>query len=376
MAPKRTAGNGRDTSGRVLMQFLDDDADALVAMPEQSIVEGLADVGLTPQRVRDGVIGTLTTGHRGRPLPTFFGSLRGLGIDLNKDLVGKDLSMLGLSGEDVSGADLSHCDLSGSDLSGADLSGAKLVKARLVDASLANAKLDGADLSYANIEGADLAFGSFAGVVLDGVDLTAARMTMFGALQDQSLLIAGDGRRVTLSLERNRRIEEIAQRIASFGVHFPPEEDPDDLISGLMTTRRDARRKGDWSAYLETSLRLAVLRWRHGSLRHTEGIITEVMDHAIDDDRDLSFSVGLFAGFVDSVYSGQIAEKLPQVKIGPPTRIQDLARQTLLLALRLIRAGDDVGAAELLADRQKALTDADYDLGRISRQLRELAVGS
>lgn len=376
MAPRRTVGNGRDMSGRVLMQFLDDDADALVAMPEQSVVDGLADVGLTPQRIRDGVIGTLTSGHRGRPLPTFFGSLRGLGIDLNKDLVGKDLSMLGLSGEDVSGADLSHCDLSGSDLSGADLSGAKLVEARLVDASLANARLDGADLSYANVESADLAFGSFSGVVFDGVDLTAARMTMFGAPQDQSLLVAGDGRRATLSLERNRRIEEIAQRIASFGVHVSPEEDPDDLISGLMTMRRDARQTGGWIAYLEASLRLAVLRWRHGSLRHTEGVITEVMDLAIEDGRDLSFAVGLFAACVDSVYSGRIAEKLQQVKIGPATRIQDLARQTLLLALRLIRAGDDVGAAELLADRQRALTDADYDLGKISRQLRELAVAA
>ena len=76
-------------------------------------------------------------------------------VDLDRNLVGADLSGVNLAGRDLSGRDLTGADLSGADLTDARMIGTCLRDAVLIDATLECAQVLGADLTGADLTGAN-----------------------------------------------------------------------------------------------------------------------------------------------------------------------------------------------------------------------------
>jgi hypothetical protein len=158
-----------------LIEFLDDDLDAVASMPGSAVQAASAAEGVDRPALVARVRTRIVTAHRAEVVRTELrGKLESFGIDPLTELRGADLQALRLAGERLARADLRGADFTASDLSRADLANADLRNAQFVRASLVAANLSGARLDAANLAGADLSDARIAGACFVGATLDNA----------------------------------------------------------------------------------------------------------------------------------------------------------------------------------------------------------
>lgn len=371
MPSRRSRGRGAGVGRAQLSAFLDDAPPLLEAMPDEVLLETLADEGVPRERVRHGAVRTLAGGHRKSPLPSFGGILRGIGVDFERDLVGHDFSRLRLRDENFAGADLSRVVFDGADLSGANLEGARLVEARLRDVTLTRAILRNAALDGADVTGADLTDADMAGATFSGVDLGSAAATPLGPLDAGGMLIEPGPRRHG-DRGATRRVEDLAFRLAAFHHDVDGMREDPDCMSETVRRRAAARRDGDWAVYCEASLDLALLCWAEGSLRDSHGILDEALRLSVAGRRAIPFGLAACAAALDVVHPGTLLGPLRRVGSPAPATLEDVGRQLLLRATRLFVSGDARTVRALLDRHGGALAGTSAGLAAAAAELRGL----
>lgn len=367
-ASRRKGGGGRAQ----LTAFLDDAPETLEGMPDEVLLDSLADEGVPRDRVRHGAVKSLAGGHRQSPLPSFGGILRGIGVDFERDLVGHDFSQLRLRDENFAGADLSRVVFDGADLSGANLEGARLVEARLRDVVLTRAILRNAALDGADVTGADLSDADLVGATFAGVDLGRAAATPVGPLDAGDLLAGPGGPRRRTDRVAVRRLEELAFRLATVHHDLAAMREDPDRVSETVRRRAAARRDGNWAAYCEASLDLALLCWAEGSLRDSHAILDEALRLSLAGQRAIPFGLAACAVALDTINPGTLLGPLRRIGPPAPATLEDVGRQLLLRAMRDLAAGDAAACRALLDRHGGALADTSPALAAAAAELRSL----